>query len=147
MTIDTAAAYRDAAKRIDTHGWVQDSWTGPRGTECLVQAIGRATGLTKIGDDTIDQVPKDVLAPLVQELGLVPAGSTGADFAEALWTWNDADGRTAKEVTALLRRVAGTLEAQTSGVKVPRTWFGRRRHASAPATTVSSNQKELTSVG
>lgn len=126
MTINTAAAYRGACTRIRTLGWTQHQWTGSQGEECLVQALGRFTGLTEEGEDTVTQVPKGVLAPLIKELGLEPTAETRAGFAAALWTWNDQEGRTVEEVTALLQRVASQLDAESAPAYIPEGWLKRR---------------------
>jgi hypothetical protein len=124
MTINTAAAYRGACARIRTLGWTQHQWTGSQGEECLMQALGRFTDLTQEGEDTVTQVPKAVLVPLIKELGLQPTAETRAGFAAALWDWNDQDGRTVEEVTALLQRIASQLDAESAPVYIPR-WMSR----------------------
>ena len=91
-----------------------------------MQAIGRFTGVTTRDDITITQLPKAVLEPLVDDLGLEPKEQTRRGLAAALWTWNDEDGRTVDEVTALLQRVASRLEAEAEALYVPQSWLTRR---------------------
>ncbi len=122
MTASIAAAYRGAAQRIKDIGWVQRTWTGDDGSECLVQALGRWTGVVAQGEDTTNQLPKAYLQPLVTELGVTPKKDTRRGLAAAVWGWNDEDGRTVEQVTALLQRVAKRLEAEAEAVYAPSAW-------------------------
>lgn len=122
MTASIAAAYRGAAQRIGNVGWIQGTWTGDDGSECLVQALGRWTGVVGCGEITTNQLPKAYLQPLVTELGVTPEDDTRHGLAAAVWGWNDEDGRTAQEVTALLQRVAKQLEAEAEPVYAPSAW-------------------------
>lgn len=100
-----------AADHIDTVGWLQGSLYGKHEptqplTECRVCAIG-ALNMALYGSPSFalrDPAPDEVTAHDVAEY-LQGSRTTGLELAE----WNDTEGRTQNQVTALLRETAAEL--------------------------------------
>ncbi|KJE19725.1 hypothetical protein FF36_05980 [Frankia torreyi] len=124
MTIPTTipALLRAAAGEITTRGWWQHDYLGDDGEVCLIGALRAAAGAHPLREpeepdahdllgaalaDLALRIPADVDEDPDPEVGL-GLFDTGAGAAIA--DWNDADGRTADQVTTLLHTVAADLD-------------------------------------
>ena len=106
------AVLERAADLIDEFGWGQGAGAaGPKLGFCAVTAIKRSCFMD-------DVVAREALSAVIEAAGLeVPSGVRGLHWGAPLWTWNDWPGRTAGEVTALLRGVAATYRASRGRVE------------------------------
>ena len=102
-----------AADLIERYGWVQidptvaNPWGGNGAPMCLEGGILAAMGLEPsangLGDEANEQLVSCPAYKAVQEyLGL----ETKADITNRLYRFNDAEGRTAREVIEVLRATA-----------------------------------------
>lgn len=88
---------RKAAALIQKRGWCQRVREDEDGCLCVLGAI--AVAAHGYAEETVDE---DLSEPV---RALLP------DPAERIWHWNDAPGRTAGEVIALLEKAATMAEA------------------------------------
>ena len=112
----TPEVLNKAADLIERYGWVQigdtmngsmNPWGGNGAPMCLEGGILAAMGLEPsangLGDEANEQLVSCPAYKAVQEyLGL----ETKADITNRLYRFNDAEGRTAREVIEVLRATA-----------------------------------------
>lgn len=107
-----AEILRDAASLIETHGWTTGDYRSDDGCLCADGAIQAASGVASIDNGGFRDVHFD--SPDAPEVKAYRAAyNTACRAAEAadyriasIIGYNDAAGRTADEVTALLRSAA-----------------------------------------
>lgn len=110
MSAQVAADLRAAADVLECDGWRQESYGSPTGCKCLYGAIhyvascGQAVSEVNMDHDELDQAAR--LESAVQ----LTIGAHG--WLETL-AWNDAPGRTADEVIAVLRAAADRAEGES----------------------------------
>lgn len=100
-----------AADYLDSHGWCQGA---SRQLErvCLAEAVARTARQPKYYFPLLADALRVISAHLQAEMGSLPNGlslkeiSGSMDKYALLFWWNDAEGRTAEEVIATLRKVA-----------------------------------------
>lgn len=106
-----------AADLIEERGWTTGNkgWTDTDGPRCLEGAIATAAGLTLLGAEyspgvqlfsavALSACPASMVVR--DYLGEDAIKSAFTEGASGLWCWNDARGRTATEVIAVLRAAA-----------------------------------------
>lgn len=116
-----ADVLREAADLLEEHGWCQRAyartpsgdaitdpvvdgrWDEPVAGYCLMGAVVAVSG----DMDLLDNVYDDYFAEVAQEIDC----DCWSGYHDRVTDWNDEKGRTRDDVTGLLRRVAGKLEA------------------------------------
>lgn len=87
---------RDAADRIARDGWCQGKYADGR-RRCLLGAIGFSI---------VNEIPEENVHAACQVRAVLRARGVSVNGHVSIAAWNDAPGRTADEVIALLREAA-----------------------------------------
>ena len=104
---------RSAADRIETDGWLQNSyWNANTGACCALGALRLASGYSMTKAHTLESAHKFMAATeyLKDYLHSTKYSETDANRPPSIAMWNDHDSRVAHDVIELMRSAANKLE-------------------------------------
>ena len=107
--MDVAETLDAAADYIEKNGWCQHMFVAGERT-CVLGAIVRTRDLPIAAPERLGTGTAIAIAPVTDALRRA--------VGDGVWEWNDAPGRTAAEVIAMLRAAACTERAREIRVEV-----------------------------